>query len=278
MAESVTQLVVRARQGAFREVLPTLLGVATRDGGKPVDRWQAGAAAIPILFWQDEFTAAAKLAEDLITRDGLLGGDSRRGSTIAEQDYPFDMAILAADLHAGAPAGPQLERLRALAPAGSVLGKCFAWLAGELGVRPLPSLLPNDAPWGMPSSPLDGVIGADFLDDDYNTLPANRQRTLWNALRGTNQFEAAWDLYTRTGEVAPQWAVSVWLAGWCATLDRLDDGRRLLLAARAQWQPYTKWDCLPDDLVLHPVLRPLADADFREYFLTHPIGPDTKGK
>jgi hypothetical protein len=268
MPENAKQLAARARAGEFREVLPALRTLAAKDGPRALaQRWQAAAAAITIMFWQDEFAEAADLADELITTDGP------RESPIRDQDEPFTVALLAAEAHAGHPATPRCSRLAKSVPAGSVLGERLAWLSEALAHQSAVSLLPNHSPWGEPPSPMDGVIGADYLAEDYEALPANKRRALCNVLRNTNQFERGWDLYERVG-LPPQWEVCVWLAGWCATLDRTDEGRRILLAAHDLWWPYATWDCLPPDPAVQPVLRGLVTDEVREHYLTHPIGPE----
>jgi hypothetical protein len=268
MAENAKQLAARARGGRFREVLPALRALVVKDGPRALgQRAQAAAVLMSILFWQEAFAEAADLAEELITADGP------RDSPIRDEDEPFSVALLAAEVHAGQPAAARCARLASSVPADSVLGERLTWLATELADRSAVSLLPNYSPWGEPPSPLDGVIGADYLDDDYSELKPNQQRALWNALLRTNQFERGWDLHERVG-LPPQWEACVWLAGWCATLDRTDEGRRILLAAHDLWWPYAVWDCLPPDPVVQPVLRGLVTDEVREHYLTHPIGPE----
>jgi hypothetical protein len=231
--------------------------------------WQAAAAAITIMFWLDVFVDAAELAAASITRST---------DSIATQDYPFDMALLAAEVHVGVPAAPRLAALASDLPGDSVLGGRLAWLADQAGVGPLERLLPNYSTWGAARTPLAGVIGAGHLDDDYADLAPGRKRALWNALRTTDQAELAWDLMERTKELPPQWPVCVWLAGWCAKSDRAEDGVQVLMAAHDRWQPYARWDCLPSDIVLQPVLRTLVTDELREHYLTRSIGPEARKK
>lgn len=266
MSASFKQLATAARRGEFRRTLPALLDLAYAPDSAPDEAWQAGAAAITILFWLDRFTDAADLAEALITA----------GGPISAQDAPFDAALLAADAHAGIATGPRLARLAQHVPGDSVLGKRLAWLAEQLPARAVEQLLPNHAPWGESAQPLDGVIGAALLDEDYAALPVGKRRALWNALRTTNQIEPARALYEESGELPPQWAVCTWLAGWYAMLDQGDHARRILVAARERWRPYLHWELLPDDVVLQPVLRTLATEPLREHFLTTPIGPEAR--
>lgn len=266
MSAEFKQLATQARCGAFRETLPALLDLAHAPGTALGEAWQAGAAAITILFWLDRFTDAADLAETLITA----------GGPICAQDTPFDAALLAADVHAGIAAAPRLIRLARCVPGDSVLGKRLTWLAEQLPARPVEELLPNYAPWGEPAKPLDGVIGAGLLDEDYAPLSVGKRRVLWNALRTANQVEPACALYERTGDLPPQWAVCTWLAGWYAMLGEGDHGRQVLIAARERWRPYMHWELLPGDVVLQPVLRTLATEALREYFLTTPIGPEAR--
>jgi hypothetical protein len=260
------QLATQARCGAFRETLPALLDLAHAPGTSLSEAWQAGAAAITILFWLDRFADAADLAEALITA----------GGPICAQDAPFDAALLAAEAHAGIAAAPRLARLAQHVPGDSVLGKRLTWLAGQSPARPVRQLLPNHAPWGEPAQLLHSVIGAGLLDEDYAALPVGKRRVLWNALRTTNQIEPARALYEKSGELPPQWAVCTWLAGWYAMLDEDDHARRILIAARERWRPYMHWELLPGDVVLQPVLRTLATEPLREQFLTTPIGPEAR--
>lgn len=266
MSTGFKQLAAAARRGEFRLTLPALLDLAHAPGTALGEAWQAGAAAITILFWLDRFTDAADLAEALVAA----------GGPICAQDAPFDAALLAADAHAGTAAAPRLTRLAQHVPGDSVLGKRLTWLAEQLPDRPVERLLPNHTPWGEPAQPVDGVIGAALLDEDYASLPVGKRRVLWNALRTTNQVEPARALYERTGELPPQWAVCTWLAGWYAMLDEGDHARQILIAARERWRPYMHWELLPGDVVLQPVLRTLATEPLREHFLTTPIGPEAQ--
>jgi hypothetical protein len=265
VAASVIRLSSRARRGEFRAVLPDLLAAA--DGGSPDDRWAPAAAAITILFWLDRFADAAELAERAI-------GDA--SGPVAEQDFPFDLALLAAQEHAGQPAAPRLARIAGLAPAGSNLAEQCGWLAGQVDTRPVAELLPNHSGWGADPKPLDGVPGAEHLTADYAGLSTAQRRQLWSALNRADQGELAWDLAERTGQVPPQWPVCSWLAGWCARTGRVEEGAGVLLAAHDSWTPYAKWDCLPSDLPLQPVLRTLLTEELREQFLTRPIGPEAR--
>lgn len=272
MADSAHRLATRARCGEFRAVLPELHALAERDGANAGDRWQAAAAAITIMFWLGEVGQAADLAERVID------GQSSAGQPILSEDFPFDMALLAAQLHGGVPAGPRLDRLAGQLSGESVLGRRLSWLSRELTRQPVERLLPNYSSWGEPPAALDGVAGAEHLDADYSTLPVAKRRALWNALRSTNQFELAWDLMERSKDLPRQWAVCVWFAGWCATVGKAAEGRQLLVSAHDRWQPYAKWDCLPSDVPLQPVLRPLVVEDVREFYLTQPIGPKARKK
>lgn len=208
----------------------------------------------------------------------MIDGQGSADQPIFSQDFPFDMALLAAQLHGGVPAGPRLDRLAGKVPGDSVLGRRLTWLVQELVRQPVESLLPNYSPWGEPPASLDGVIGAEHWDADYNSLPAGKRRALWNALRSTNQFEPAWDLMQRSKELPPQSAACVWLAGWCATVGKVEEGTQLVMSAHDRCQPYAQWDCLPSDLPLQPALRPLIVGGVREFYLTQPIGPEARKK
>jgi hypothetical protein len=268
VAGKVKRLGSKARRGDFRIVLPTLRDIARNDESAD-ERWQAAAAAITIMFWLDEFAAAAELAEQAI-------GDGQ--GPIRDQNTPFDRALLAAQAHAGVPAEPRLRRLAAMLPGDSVLGDRCAWLADEVAAGPLDRLLPNYSTWGDAAKPLDGVFGSEYLDADYAELPVRERRLLWNALNQADQGQLAWDLMERTGDMPPQWAICTWLAGWCAKSGHAADGRRLLAAAHDNWTPYATWDCLPSPPVLQPVLRTLVTDELRELFLTQPIGPEARKK
>jgi hypothetical protein len=269
VADTVSRLTSRARRGEFHAVLPALRAVAERDDAPADDRWQAAAGAITIMFWLDEFVAAADLAVAAI---GTGSGPVRN------QDYPFDMALLAAEVHGGQQAAPRLARLAEVVPVDSVLGRRCAWLAGQAETGPIDRLLPNHSGWGADPKPLAGVHGAEYLDADYADLPVSRRRALWSALNNTDQGQLAWDLMERTGDIPPQWPVCVWLAGWCARSGRAEDGTRLIERAHDGWTPYARWDCLPSDLVLQPVLRTVVTDELRELFLTRPIGPEARKK
>ncbi len=61
-------------------------------------------------------------------------------------------------------------------------------------------------------------------------------------------------------------------------MDQGDQGVGILIAAHERWRPYMHWDALPGDVVLQPVLQPLATEQLREYYLTTPIGPEAREK
>lgn len=263
------EMVSQARHGRFGELLPRLQELGDRsDAAGTADAWEAVAAAVQILFWYDRFAEAAELAEALITRDGPLGGE------LCDQDMPFGVAFLAAQAHAGIPAGPRLAALAALVPEGRVLGDDLLWLAEEAPVRPVEELLPNHADWGGPARPLDGVIGADLVERDFATLDAGQKRVVWQALAKVNDFERAHDLAEASGERPEQFAVCTWLAGWYGTQGDIARGENMLLAAHVRWWPYAKWDAIPDAPVLQPALRSVATERVRAHYLTVPIGPE----
>jgi hypothetical protein len=268
VAGKVRRLSGKARKGEFRAVLPTLRDVAAHDESAD-ERWQAAAAAITIMFWLDEFADAADLAEQ-------AAGDGQ--GPIQQHDDPFDMALLAAQTHAGVPAEPRLRRLADALPLDSVFQRRCAWLADRVTTDPLDWLLPNHSTWGDAPKPLDGIRGAEYLDADYAELPEPRRRLLWNALNQADQGRLAWELMDRTGDIPPQWPACAWLAGWCAKSGHVEAGTGLLAAAHDLWTPYQTWDCLPRDLVLQPVLRTLVTDELRELFLTQPIGPEARKK
>ncbi|MFF4057328.1 hypothetical protein ACFYZ8_12735 [Streptomyces sp. NPDC001668] len=263
------ELIAEARHGRFGELLPRLqeLGTGSEAAGT-ADAWEAAAAAVQILFWYDRFAEAAELAEALITRDGPLGGE------LCDQDMPFGVAFLAAQAHAGIPAGPRLTALAAHVPEGRVLGDDLMWLAEEVPGRPVEELLPNHADWGGPARPLDGVIGADLVERDFGTLDAGQKRVVWQALAKVNDFERAHELAEASGETPEQFAVCTWLAGWYGTRGDIARGESMLLAAHGRWWPYAKWDAIPDAPVLQPALRSVATERVRAHYLTRPIGPE----
>ncbi|MEY9841807.1 hypothetical protein [Streptacidiphilus sp. EB103A] len=262
------QVISGARRGAFRESLAELLGLA-RDHASPFG-WEAAAAAIQILFWEDRFAEAAQLAEDLIVGTAPAGGE------ICDQDVPFDTAFLGAQIHAGLEAAPRLVRVAESVPTGRVLQEELLWTASSLAERPVVDMLPNAGAWGGEAKPLEGVIGADLVGREYQELSARQQRVVWQALHSANDFPKARDLSERTGETPEQHAICVWMAGWYATEGALAEGEEMLLAAHRRWWPYQAWDAIPDSMVLHPTLRLVCTDRVREYYLTRPIGPEAE--
>jgi hypothetical protein len=263
------RLISQARHGRFEELLPGLLGVAERSGGDRDEAWEAAAAAIQIFFWQDRFAQAADLAEAIISRDGLLGGE------LCDQDIPFSIAFLAGELHAGTPAQPRLLAAADRIPEGRNLGSDLLWLAKELPGRPVQELLPSYFDWGGPAEPLDRG-DAELAERDFSTLKADDKYTLWQALTEANDFEQAHQLAESSGEVPDRYAPCLWMAGWYATRGDIVRGERMLLAARGRWWPYMKWDAIPDDPVLQPTLRLVVTDRVREHYLTRPIGPEAE--
>ncbi|MGW6917975.1 hypothetical protein ACWGB8_29800 [Kitasatospora sp. NPDC054939] len=266
------RIISQARRGQFRELLPDLTAIATRRGGARGPVWEAAAAAVQILFWQDEFARAAELAQGLIEQDGPLGGE------LCDQDVPFREALLAADLPA-----PDRERARARllacaerVPKGRVMHEDFVWAAGQLPGRSVEWLLPNHCDWGGPALPLDGVIGGHLVDEDYAALEPRQQRLVWGALEKANDFDRADRLLQELGAEPAAHSTCLWMAGWYATRGEVGLGERMLLAAHALWWPYKKWDALPDPQVLQPVLRTVLTDRVREHYLTRPIGPEAE--
>ncbi|MER8182695.1 hypothetical protein [Kitasatospora sp. NPDC094015] len=264
------RLVSQARQGRFLEVLPELLGLAERPGGNRNPVWEAAAAAIQILFWQDRFEEAADLTAMLIERDGPRGGE------LCDQSVPFRSAFLAAELHAGVPARPRLLAAAAAVPDGRRLGAELRWVADQLADHRVEELLPNPGDWGGPVKPLDGHSGTQFVDRDHHGLTAREKRLLWEALAWSNDFARADRLARESDEAPQQVAVCTWLAGWYATRGEIASGERMLLAAHERWWPSAKWDAVPDPPVLQPALRLVVTDRVREHYLTRPIGPEAR--
>ncbi|MFJ8442312.1 hypothetical protein [Kitasatospora griseola] len=263
------ELISRARHGRFGELLPDLLAMAGRADGSRDEAWEAAAAAIQILFWQDRFAEAADLAEQLIAQDGPLGGE------LCDQDVPFRQAFLAAELYAGRPAAPRLAAAAEHVPAGRNLGEELLWVAEELPARPLAELLPCPFKWGGEAGPLEPGT-EDLLAADYAALtPADRQ-LLWQNLLNANAFDRAHTLAETSGEAPDRFATCLWMAGWYAVRGDLARGEQLLLAAHGRWWPYMKWDAIPDAPVLQPTLRPVVTDRVRAQYLTRPIGPEAE--
>ncbi|GAA3007159.1 hypothetical protein GCM10020229_18650 [Kitasatospora albolonga] len=265
------KLVSRARHGRFDEVLPDLMSLAKQPDGDRSEAWEATAAAIQVLSWHDRFAEAATLVEQLIAKDGPLGAE------LCDQDVPFTTVFLAAELHAGQPAGPRLLAAVDRLPEGSVLADELSWLAGELTNRPVEELLPSHFAWGGPSVPLDEEA-EQLVACDYGSLDDQGKYALWQALTKANDFGRAHRIVEATGEVPDRYAPCLWMAGWYATRGDLVRGERMLLAARGRWWPYMKWDAIPDDPVIQPVLRLVVSDRVREQYLTRPIGPEAAEK
>ncbi|MFI5530347.1 hypothetical protein ACIA8O_17580 [Kitasatospora sp. NPDC051853] len=245
--------------------------LATQLGGDRSEVWEATAAAVQVLFWHDRFAEAADLAEQIIAKDGPLGGE------LCDQDVPFTTVFLAAELHAGQPAGPRLLAAVDHLPEGSVLADELSWLAGELTERPVEELLPSHFAWGGPSTPLDEAA-EQLAARDHGSLDDRGTYALWQALTKANDFERAHRIIEATGEAPDRYAPCLWMAGWYATKGDLVSGEGMLLAARDRWWPYMKWDAIPDDPVLQPVLRLAVTDRVREQYLTRPIGPEAVEK
>jgi hypothetical protein len=86
-------------------LLADLLAAAEGRDREPEKAWQRSAVAIEVMFWHDDFTDAADLAEEVIT------DLAHAGSTLTDQNVPFMNAFLAADVHEAQPAAPRLRRL-----------------------------------------------------------------------------------------------------------------------------------------------------------------------
>jgi hypothetical protein len=239
------------------------------DGGASEEAWPAAASAIEILFWEDRFADAGDLAERLIER---LAGT---GSALDKQDLPFDSALLAAQVHAGVPAGPRLVRLAGVLPAGSVLGDAFTWLAHRLPGLPAERLLVGYRGWDDPAGTVDDRTAA-LADREYAQLTEPERRVLWNGLVSANAFPAARQVFERSGQAPPTWDAGAWLAGWYASTGALRTASGLLIAAHGTWWPYAFWDCVPIAPVLQPVLRAAVTPEIREYYLTTATGPEAK--
>jgi hypothetical protein len=265
------QLISRARHGRFVELLPRLLTMAGRADLPRDEAWEAAAAAIQILFWQDRFAEAAELAEAIIARDGPLGGE------LCDQDVPFRAAFLGAQAHAGLPAASRLLAAAEHIPGGRNLGEDLLWLAEQLPERPVQELLPNYADWGGPTKALDGV-GSELAERDFSELSEANQHLLWQALAKANDFERAHALAESSGHTPGRFATCTWLAGWYADRGDIPRGERMLLAAHGRWWPYMKWDAIPDAPVLQPTLRLVTTDRVREHYLTRPIGPEAAEK
>lgn len=261
-------LISRARHGAFQQVLPELLAVAG-DSADPCG-WMAAAAAVQILFWEDRFAEAAQLVEELIVSTAPSGGE------ICDQDFPFDTAFIAAQIHAGIEAVPRMRRAAASAPEASILRQDLLWQASSLAERSALSLLPDASDWGGRVNSLEGVIGAELVERDYGELSARQKRVVWMALNSANDFPGARRLMDSSGERPEQYAVCVWMAGWYAAEGEIHRGEEMLLAAHDDWWPYATWDAIPDSMVLHPTLRRACTERVREYYLTRPIGPEAE--
>ncbi|MFF0297761.1 hypothetical protein ACFYST_30485 [Kitasatospora sp. NPDC004614] len=263
------ELISLARRGRFEVVLPELLEMARRVDGPRDEGWESVAAAVQILCWRDRFAEAAELAEQVIVRDGPLGGE------LCDQDVPFREALLAAQLYAGRPAGPRLAALVGRLPAGRNLTEDLAWVAEELPGRPVEELLPCHCEWGGPARPLDGATER-MLAKGFAELAVAERQLLWQDLFSANAFDRAHALVESTGETPDRFAACLWMAGWYAVRGEIARGERLLLAAHGRWWPYMKWDAIPEAPVLQPTLRLVLTERVREYYLTRPIGPEAE--
>lgn len=268
MNQPVSELVEIGRRDGFPAILPALTDLA-RTGADPETAWQACAAAVGILAWNDRFAEAADLAELVIARDAPGGG------SLCDQREPFGEAFIAAQLHAQVPAGPRLARLAEAVPEKRVLRSWLSNRAKGLETKPLPKLMSNFAPWDKEPGSIDSEIGGAYVDRDYHGLTGPEQRVLWEALRSTNRFGQAVELMDKVGEVPPVWVVCTWLAGGFVRHDDVERAEAVLLAAHGTWIPYDNWDVLPPDPVLQPQLRPAATARVRERYLYPSGAPDS---
>ncbi|MET9177214.1 hypothetical protein ABZX88_03180 [Kitasatospora aureofaciens] len=264
------KIISDARKGNFLADLPDLLEIATRKGGARGPVWEAAAAAVQILFWTGEFAQAADLTQDLIERDGPLGGE------LCDQSTPFRPALLAGQLYADEAAAPRLAACAERIPDGRYMRRDFEWLSQELPRQGVEPLLPCHSDWGGAVRPLDGVIGAGLVDRNYDELDRKQRRLVWEALSETNDFTRAHQLLTDTGEEPEQYSICLWMAGWYATRGEVEHGERMLLAAHSRWWPFAKWDAIPDAPVLQPTLRLVVTDKVRDHYLTRPIGPEAQ--
>ncbi len=270
-ASLIEERVAAARSGAFRAVLPELLGVAADPQADPDEAWRAAAAAIQILAWQDRSAEAADLAESLIARDGPLGGG------LCDQDVPFVNVFHDAEPGGGPPAVPRLAAAAARVPEGRQLRKVLERTADDLRGTPAADLDRRYFAWGDPVRPVDDqVIGGDLLASDFSGLTPRQKRVFWSALHQTSDFPRARQVHRDTGELPEQYDLLLWMAGWYAWEGAVPSGEELLLAAHARWWPYQAWDTLPTVPAVNPYLRPVCTDRVREYYLTRPIGPEAE--
>lgn len=248
-------------------MLPELLDLA-RNTDDHENAWQATAAAVLILFWSDEFTAAADLVAELCARQ------SEAKSELGDQDFPFEAAFLAEGRYAEGDAAARFTTAAEYMPAGSILRESLTWLVDQLPDRSLDELLPGWVPWGGEPLPVESVIGGHLVDRPYETLTAAEHRVVWQALRAANDFPRARKLLAATDAYPPQYWACTWLAGSYALDGDVPTAERVLLVAHECWQPYKGWDSIPCDLVLQPTLRLAMTERVREHYLTRPIGPE----
>ncbi|MFD9124087.1 hypothetical protein [Kitasatospora sp. NPDC059571] len=268
---SAERLTSRARHGGHREMLPELLALATDPAARPDPAWEAGAAAIQILCWEDRFAEAGELAELLIERQGPGGGH------LCDQDMPFAEGFLVAQLYAGVPAQPRLRAAADHVPEGRILREELLWLAEQLDLRPVEHFLPCHYDWGGPIVPREDVIGEWLLDRDFAALEPREKRVAWEAIAKTNDFARGRGL-VESGELPEQYYLRLWLAGWYAVEGDTAGGERMLLAAHERWWPYKRWDVIPTCEVVQPTLRRVVTDRVRQHFLTRPIGPEAAGR
>lgn len=282
--EQAEQLASEARTGRFREILPALLEIAHEPGGDRDAAMTAAGAAISILQWLDRFDEAADLAEELIVQDGPLGGH------LCDQDVPFCDAFLSAALYGTATSGAEPGTGEPEAAAASRLARVGAFVAPD---REMGSLLRETAErleagetiagefefyfaWSAPVLPSAGVIGGDRLECDPTELDPEQLRVFWSALHQTRDLDRAKVVHRATGKVPADFNLCLWLAGAYALGGEVESAEEVLIEAQAGFWPLMHWHVLPDAIVQVPTLRSVATDRVREYYLTHPIGPEAR--
>jgi hypothetical protein len=267
--DQVDVLVSTAREGRFLEVLPELLRLTGQEDGDPDAAWEAVAAAVEILAWDDRSEEGAELVENLIRRDG------RRGGLLSDQDFPFVGAFHDAELQGGPRAKPRLEAAALMLPEESNLGEALRLSAQDLDQASPAEVIHRAYGWGHPVLPLDdSVIGAELVDRPFGELTQRERGVLWEALQEVNDFPRAQLLHSATGEPPEQYDGCLWMAGWYATEGEISSAEGMLLAAHGRWWPFQTWDAIPAMAVVDPVLRRACTERVREYYLTRPIGPE----
>ncbi|WND35847.1 hypothetical protein RI578_16800 [Streptomyces sp. BB1-1-1] len=263
-AESEPSPLHKAYREDRREVVAELIDLARSHTTTTDQAGSFAACAIEILFWQDRFTEAADLAEEVILARGATG------QSLTRMDIPFDMALLAAEKYAGVKAAPRMQRLRTGVPEKSVLGRRLAWLVKAMADRPLERLLASPQTCGGPSAEVTGPATG-HLGRPYGNLGTSERRVLWEAVRNANRFDLGRNLH-EFGE-PPVFESALWLAGWYQYTGSSSDAEEVLVRALDVWHPLELWDILPEGPVLQPVLREAVTDRVRHHYLTHPIEP-----